>query len=70
MLGVDDRTAALAWLISALEHARKRSQMKLVSYLEEVLDDVVFEMESAARSESVSRIRFGSAGSLRSPLGH
>ena len=50
MLGVDDETAALAWLVGALEQARARSQTKLVDYLEVILEDVVFEMESAARS--------------------
>lgn len=49
-LGVDNETAALAWLIGALEQARARSQTKLVGYLEVILEDVVFEMESAARS--------------------
>ena len=45
----DVETATLAWLVSALEHARSRGQTKLVGYLEEVADDVVFEMEAAAR---------------------
>ncbi len=49
-LGVDNETAALAWLVGALEQARAQSQTKLVSYLEVILEDVVFEMESAARS--------------------
>ena len=66
MSSVDDRTATLAWLVSELEHARKRGQTKIVGYLEAVLDDVVFEVESAARSESVSRVRFTGGGSLRS----
>jgi hypothetical protein len=50
-LGVDNETAALAWLVGALEQARTQSQTKLVDYLEVVLEDVVFEMESAARSK-------------------
>jgi len=49
--GVDNETVALAWLVSALEQARTQSQTKLVDYLEAVLEDVVFEMESAARSK-------------------
>ncbi len=49
-LGVDNETAALAWLMGALEQARAQSQTKLVGYLEVILEDVVFEMESAARS--------------------
>jgi hypothetical protein len=32
-----------------LEHARARGQTKLVGYLEEIADDVVFEVEAAAR---------------------
>ncbi len=48
-LGVDTDTATLAWLVSALEQARREGQSKAVSYLEAVADDVVFEMESAAR---------------------
>ena len=67
---VDDRTATLVWLVSSLEHARRRGQTTIVNYLEAVLDDVVFEMESAARSESVSRVRFTGERSLQSPKGH
>jgi hypothetical protein len=44
----DTEAATLAWLVAALEHSRKQGQTKLVSYLEAVADDVVFEMESAA----------------------
>ncbi len=46
---VDTDTATLAWLVSALEHARQRGQTKVEEYLEEVADDVVFEVEAAAR---------------------
>ena len=60
MLGVDNETAALAWLVSALEQARAHSQTKVVDYLEVVLEDVVFEMESAARSQ-----RTGTSSSTR-----
>ena len=49
-LGVDNEAAALAWLVGALDQARAQSQTKLVGYLEVILEDVVFEMESAARS--------------------
>ncbi len=48
-LGVDNETVALAWLMGALEQARTQGQTKLVDYLEVVVEDVVFEMESAAR---------------------
>jgi hypothetical protein len=48
-LGVDNETATLVWLVSALEQARSQGQLKTLAYLEDVADDVVFEMESAAR---------------------
>ena len=47
-LVVDTDTATLVWLVNALEHTRARGQTKLVGYLEAVVDDVVFEVESAA----------------------
>ena len=47
--GADTEQATLAWLVEALEYARSRGQTKVVSYLEEVADDVVFEVEAAAR---------------------
>ena len=48
-LETDQETATLVWLVGALEHARSRGQAKVVGYLEEVADDVVFEVEAAAR---------------------
>ncbi len=48
-LGVNTETVTLAWLISALEHARTQGQTRLLTCLEAVLDDLLFEMESAAR---------------------
>ena len=51
--GVNDETAALAWLVSALEYARAQGQTRLVDFLETVADDVVFEMEMAAGRASV-----------------
>ena len=51
--GVDDHTAALAWLVSALAQARRQGQTKLVDCLETIADDVVFEMEMAARRASL-----------------
>lgn len=51
-LGVDTETATLAWLVSALEQARTQGQSKAVGCLEAVADDVVFEMEMAARSSA------------------
>ena len=52
LLGATE-TATLAWLVSALEFACTRGQTKLVGYLEEVADDVVFEVEMAARRASL-----------------
>ena len=54
-LGMHNETAALAWLLGALGQARAQSQTRLVDYLEVVLEDVVFEMESAARSKRTGR---------------
>lgn len=48
-VGSNTDTATLAWLVSALEHARGEGCVRLVGYLEAVADDVVFEVESAAR---------------------
>ena len=45
----DTEQATLAWLVEALEHARSTGQTKVVGYLKEVADDVVFEVEAAAR---------------------
>ena len=45
----DTEKATLEWLVSALEHARTRGQAKIVGYLGEVADDMVFEVECAAR---------------------
>jgi hypothetical protein len=45
----DTEQATLAWLVEALEYARPRGQTKAVGYLEEVADEVVFEVEAAAR---------------------
>ena len=59
-LGADNETVALVWLVGALEQARTQSQTKLVGYLEVVLEDVVFEMESAARSR-----RTGASSGMR-----
>ena len=39
----------LAWLVEALEQSHAQGQTRLVDYLETIADDVVFEMESAAR---------------------
>jgi hypothetical protein len=53
MSRADTETAILAWLVSALEHARSRGQTNVVGYLEEVADEVVFEVEWIARRGSL-----------------
>ena len=49
----DSETATLEWLVSALDYARSNGQTKVVDYLEEVADDVVFEVEMLARRTSL-----------------
>jgi hypothetical protein len=51
----DTKTATLEWLVTALDHARSNGPTKVVGYLEEVADDVVFEMEMVARRTSLVR---------------
>jgi hypothetical protein len=50
---VDDGTSSLAWLVSALAQARRQGQTKLVGCLETIADDMVFEIEMAARRASL-----------------
>ena len=50
--------AILTWLVGALEHARARGQTRLVSYLEAVVDDVVFEVKAAARGRGYRHGRY------------
>ena len=49
----DSETATLEWLVSALQYTRSKGQTKAVGYLEEVADDVVFEVEMLARRTSL-----------------
>ena len=51
--GVGNDAAALSWLVSALEQAHSQGQVKLVDYLETIADDVVFDIEMAARRASL-----------------
>jgi len=44
-----DNEACLAWLDSALQQLRPEGQVKVVSYLEAVLEEVVFETKFAPR---------------------
>jgi len=50
---MDDDTATLAWLVGTLEQAHSQEQTRVVDYLEAIADDVVFEMEMAARRASL-----------------
>ena len=50
----NDSLATMTWLMDALEHARKESQTTLVSHLEELVHDVVFEAEVSARRQRLS----------------
>ncbi len=46
---VGSKSVSLAWLEKALEHAYAHGQMKMLAYVEAVMEDVVFMMEMAAR---------------------
>ncbi len=48
--GVDNEDC-VAWLDGALEHAYMRRQMKLLAYLEAVMEEVLFEEEPSAPSQ-------------------
>ncbi len=48
LVGSADNKVGLAWVEGALEHAFARGEMVLVAYLEEVMDEVLFEMEMGA----------------------
>lgn len=52
-LEADTETANLEWLVTALEYTSSKGQTKVVGYLEEVADDVVFEVEMVARRTSL-----------------
>jgi hypothetical protein len=49
----DTKTATLEWLVTALDYARFNGQTKVVGYLEDVADDMVFEVEMVARRTSL-----------------
>ena len=51
-LGTNTEKATLDWLVEALEQARAGDQTKLVGYLVEVADEVVFETEWIATRAS------------------
>ena len=52
-LSTNTQKATLEWLVSALEHTRSGGQTKVEGYLEEVADDVVFEVVMGARRVSI-----------------
>jgi len=52
-LSTNTQKATLEWLVSALEYTRSAGQTNVVGYLEEVADEVVFEVEMAARRASL-----------------
>jgi hypothetical protein len=45
-----DNEVCLAWLADTLQQLRSEGQTKVVSYLEAVLEEVVFEMKALPRS--------------------
>lgn len=45
----DSEQATLEWLATALDYTRSRNQSKVVGYLEEIADEVEFEVEAPAR---------------------
>ena len=49
----DAEQATLKWLVAALNYTRSSGQAKAVGYLEEVTNEVVFEVEMVARRASL-----------------
>jgi hypothetical protein len=49
-LGSTDNEVCLEWLAHALQQLRQEGQTKVVSYLEVVSEEVVFEMKALPRS--------------------
>jgi len=49
-LGSTDNEVCLEWLANALQQLRQEGQTKVVSYLEAVSEEVVFEMNALPRS--------------------
>jgi hypothetical protein len=45
-----DNEVCLDWLVDALQRARLEGQAKAVGYLEEVFEEVMFEMKAVAQS--------------------
>ena len=47
-----DEKATLAWLEDALGYASAHGEMKILAYLEALMEDVVFEMEMATSKKA------------------
>jgi hypothetical protein len=45
-----DNDVCFDWLVDALQRARVEGQAKIVGYLGEVLEEVIFEMKAVAQS--------------------
>jgi hypothetical protein len=50
LLSTDNNEVCLEWLAHALQQLRQEGQTKVVSYLEAVSEEVVFEMKALPRS--------------------
>jgi hypothetical protein len=50
LLSTDNNEVCLEWLAHALQRLRSEGQTKVVSYLEAVSEEVVFEMKARPRS--------------------
>ena len=46
---VGDESVSMAWLEDAIEHTHAHGQMKAQAYLEAVMEDVVFVLETVER---------------------
>ncbi len=46
---VGNETVSMAWLEDAIEHTHAHGQMKTLAYLEAVMEDVVFVLETVER---------------------
>ena len=57
LASVDDNTATLAWVTGAFVHVLEHYQTKLVPYLIEVSEELVFEMELLETRSSVLRAK-------------
>jgi hypothetical protein len=53
VVSVESDVVALAWVTFAFEYALKQNQTRLVPYLIDVSEELVFEMEMAARRASL-----------------